>query len=523
MTRTQSRLSIPWLLGLASFALLGIIGLQGYWLRQSVVVKEEQFEAQVSEALASFSRKLQKQKDVSFLLDNVDLLTDPSNSLGELSADQLYKQPDSVSLRNYPSAEVPSNPGVPDGFDKLPGEGVEIVSSFSEQGKNYSSRGRVVVRTSVTSEGVRISRRIYQLDSVFLQIVQEEYAAGQPLENQITRQEIDSLLHAELSHFGIHLPYAFGIYDEEWLPALQSGEFDEQRVQFKVRLFPDRITTHQGVLGLYFPYKRSYLLRSIWGTLALGGLFTAAIVITFGSSLRTAMRQKRLSEMKTDFINNMTHEFKTPIATISLALDAMKNEKVRNDQERMRHYSELIRQENKRMNQQVEDVLRLAMLDRQELELDFEVFDLHDLIEDVQERFQLKLQKREGELKCELEALKSQVQADRQQMEAVLSNLLDNALKYSPEKPNITVRTTNVNNEIVVSVSDHGIGMSAETQRYIFDRFYRSETGNVHNIKGHGLGLAFVKGVLLVHDSNVHVKSSLGKGSTFSFNLKIHE
>jgi two-component system phosphate regulon sensor histidine kinase PhoR len=226
--------------------------------------------------------------------------------------------------------------------------------------------------------------------------------------------------------------------------------------------------------------------------------------------------------MKTDFINNMTHEFKTPIATISLALDAINNKKVIEDPEGVARYSELIRQENKRMNEQVENVLRLAMLDRKELEMHFTLIDLHELLSGAVERFRLKSDSRNAEITLDLAASSSFVKADRSHLESVIQNLLDNALKYSDGEPKILIQTANLKDELLVRISDQGLGMNAETVRHVFDRFYRAPSGNVHNIKGHGLGLAYVREVLSMHSSEIKVQSSLGRGSTFYFNLSVY-
>lgn len=506
---------------LASLALIGIIGLQAYWLRQSITVKEDQFRAQVSASLNDFTRLLEKRRDADFIYDNYEVMTDPTQALSDFGSERLYEHPDSMSLRTF-REDLQSHPGMPDTYGEA-NDGYEVVSSFSQSGQNFTSRGRVEIRKSVTDEGIRISRKIYQLDSMFLRIMKEEYSGQQPIEKFISKEQVDSLLKKFLSHHGVNLDFAFGIYDGEWLEALESDGFQPTKAQYSAQLFPNHLRPRQSSIHIHFPGRRSFLLRSIWGTLALGAIFTAIIVIAFGSSLRVAMRQKRLSEMKTDFINNMTHEFKTPIATISLALDAMKNPKVKGDPEKVTKYRDLIKQENIRMNQQVEDVLRLAMLDRRELEMQYESIDMHDLIEKVADRLTLKVESRNGSMSLDLSAKQHLVRVDIKQMEAVIQNLLDNALKYSPKDPKIKVTTTNAGRDLIVSVIDNGMGMKPETQRYIFDRFYRSETGNVHNIKGHGLGLAFVKGVLLMHNSRIQVKSALGQGSTFTFNLSTYD
>ena len=246
------------------------------------------------------------------------------------------------------------------------------------------------------------------------------------------------------------------------------------------------------------------------------------MVVAFVRVVQLALDQKKLSEMKTDFINNMTHEFKTPIATISLALDAINNKKVIEDPEGVARYSELIRQENKRMNEQVENVLRLAMLERKELEMNFTSVDMHEFLTEALERFRLKSDSRNATIHLDLAASNSGVKADRSHMESVIQNLLDNALKYSDGDPEIFIQTANLNDKLLVKIKDQGMGMSAETLRYVFERFYRAPTGNLHDIKGHGLGLAYVREVLIMHDSEIKVQSSLGKGSTFFFYLSTY-
>lgn len=519
MKRTRERRRFFLLTTTASLALLGIIGLQTHWLRASVRVKKEQLGTQVSAALTDFVRHLEKKRDADFIFDNYTLLSDPSTDFIR-AEDELYRTPDSQMVRPIGSGSLQGSSSRED--LSRSGNGYEVVSNFSQEGEDFSRQGRVVIRRSVTDQGIRVSRKIYHLDSLFIRMMKEEYADQQSLNGWLNRGEVDSLLYEFLEQHGVHLGFAFGLESDDWLPDLSSEGFAPEKSEFSARLFPNHLGQQQGKVHVYFPDQRLFLFRSVRASLLLGGFFTLVMVVAFVRVVQLALDQKKLSEMKTDFINNMTHEFKTPIATISLALDAINNKKVIEDPEGVARYSELIRQENKRMNEQVENVLRLAMLDRKELEMNFTSFDLHELLSGVVERFRLKSDSRNADIALDLAASSSFVKADHTHLESVIQNLLDNALKYSDGAPKILIQTANLKDELLVRIKDQGLGMNAETVRHVFDRFYRAPTGNVHNIKGHGLGLAYVHEILSMHGSEIKVQSSLGKGSTFYFNLSIH-
>jgi two-component system phosphate regulon sensor histidine kinase PhoR len=245
-------------------------------------------------------------------------------------------------------------------------------------------------------------------------------------------------------------------------------------------------------------------------------LFTLVMVLTFAFTLYTILRQKKLSDIKNDFINNMTHEFKTPIATISLALDALVNPKVRNDETKIDYYARIIKDENKRMHHQVEKVLQTAQMERNDLQLALEETDVHALIYKAIEPFQLHIAQRQGQLDLKLDADQPIIQADPEHLCNMIANLLDNANKYSPEAPKIVIQTATVANGVHIMIEDKGLGMTREAQQRVFDKFYRVPTGNVHNVKGFGLGLSYVKTMAEAHAGNIHVRSELGTGSKFT-------
>jgi two-component system phosphate regulon sensor histidine kinase PhoR len=222
-------------------------------------------------------------------------------------------------------------------------------------------------------------------------------------------------------------------------------------------------------------------------------VFTIIIITAFFLTVRALLRQKKLSEIKSDFINNMTHEFKTPLATISLAVDALKNEKVINDRDKMNYFTGIIKEENKRMNKQVETILQAALLDKQEVQLNLRKMHAHDLINSALNNINLQVEQVKGSLEINLAASKDLVMADEVHFTNLVSNLLDNAVKYSKENLHIKINTQTAGNQLKIKIEDNGIGMNKETVSRIFEKFYRAHTGNIHNVKGFGLGLSYVK------------------------------
>jgi two-component system phosphate regulon sensor histidine kinase PhoR len=227
------------------------------------------------------------------------------------------------------------------------------------------------------------------------------------------------------------------------------------------------------------------------------------------------LRQKKLARIKNDFINNMTHEFKTPIATISLAVDAMRNEKVISDQDKMNYFSSIIKEENQRMNRQVETILKASQLEKQEVELNLKPVHVHEIIKDVVDNFTLQLGEKKGVVEMVLEAENDLIDADEVHLSNLVNNLVDNAVKYSKENvpPHIKLATQTIGKKFVLRIEDNGIGMNRETLKRIFERFYRAHTGNIHNVKGFGLGLSYVKTIVEAHDGDIKAESTLGKAA----------
>ena len=265
------------------------------------------------------------------------------------------------------------------------------------------------------------------------------------------------------------------------------------------------------------------VLRSVAWSIVLVIVFTIIILAAFYVTVYTMLRQKKLSDIKNDFINNMTHEFKTPIATISLAVDALKNEKVMANKEKMSYFSGIIKEENQRMNKQVETILKASQFDKQENDLDLQPLHVHDVIEHVVDNFALQLHDKGGGAEMHLNAANDVIQGDEVHFTNLINNLIDNAVKYSKENVPIHIKiyTANENGRIAIKVEDNGIGMSRETQKRVFEKFYRAHTGNLHNVKGFGLGLSYVKSVTQSHNGNVKLESIIGKGTTFTVDFPV--
>lgn len=271
------------------------------------------------------------------------------------------------------------------------------------------------------------------------------------------------------------------------------------------------------VLYIQLPEDKNLIFREMGWIIVASIVFTIIIILAFVVTVRTLFNQKKLSEIKSDFINNMTHELKTPLATISLAIDALTNEKVIHDSEKIKIYSAMIKEENKRMNKQVEKILQAARLEKEEIKLNLQNLDTHQIITKVGHNILLQVQEKQGKLTLHLNATNPNIEADEVHFSNIIFNLLDNAMKYSEKPPVIDVTTLNTGNGMLsIKIKDNGIGMNKETQSRIFEKFYRAHTGNVHNVKGFGLGLSYVKAIVDAHDGKIRVESTPGKGSTFT-------
>jgi two-component system phosphate regulon sensor histidine kinase PhoR len=290
---------------------------------------------------------------------------------------------------------------------------------------------------------------------------------------------------------------------------------------YSIPIFADNEGNTKYQLLVSFPQKKKFLLTDLVGITLLSIIFTLIIIIAYSSALSQLIRQRHISEIKSDFINNMTHEFKTPIATINLALDAIKNPKIIDDKEKVFKYLQMIKDENKRMHAQVENVLRISKLEKKELNIIKESTNIHGVIEDAIEHVHLILEDRQGTITKHFDAIRSSVLLNEVHFINVIVNILENAIKYTPTVPKIEIITENVKDFVIIKVKDNGVGMSKVAQKRVFEKFYREHTGDIHDVKGHGLGLAYVKKIIDDHNGQIYVESEKGKGSTFIIKIPL--
>ncbi len=339
-----------------------------------------------------------------------------------------------------------------------------------------------------------------------------------------TDDEVQDIIHNALINNNIKSPFEYNITNifAYSIKASKHPPLVQTEGIIQIKLTAENYT-HQEILYLYLRENNNYIISSMGWMILASIVLTTIIISAFALTVRTLFNQKKLSEIKSDFINNMTHELKTPLATISLAVDALNNKKVINNEDQIRYYSGMIKDENKRMNKQVETILQAARIERQEISLNLERFDAHELIQQVTENLILQIQEKQGSLSMSLKAPRHFIMADEVHFSNIINNLLDNALKYSKQEvpPTIIIETVNNGNNLAIRIRDNGIGMNKETQARVFEKFYRAHTGNLHNVKGFGLGLSYVKAMVDAHHGRIKLDSTPGKGSVFIVSVPV--
>ncbi len=344
--------------------------------------------------------------------------------------------------------------------------------------------------------------------------------SDKPIEQKYDPAFLENILRRELKNSDVEMDYRYAVISfRGGKSRFISGDADfdhEKNNMYSHLLFPHALITGSDYLYIYFPNQMGYLWKSTGFLVIPSIILTLLIIAIFVITINIILRQKKISNIKNDFINNMTHELKTPISTISLASQMLHDSSVSNTPKTIEHVSNVIFQESKRLSFQVEKVLQMAVFNEGRLKLKFKEFNLNDLLKTVVQNSELKVQNKNGELFSKLKAKKTLIKGDEVHITNVMFNLIDNAVKYSLTEPQITITTENKKGFVIVSVKDNGIGIAKEHQKQIFERFYRVPTGNVHNVKGFGLGLSYVKKIIDVHQGHIMVDSALGKGTRFS-------
>jgi two-component system phosphate regulon sensor histidine kinase PhoR len=525
----MNKLFFRLLIVLMSLSLIGIILVQVYWFNSSFQNNEEQFRFHVQQAIGNVSNKLQKQEAYSFY-DKYNRYKDSTGKAPQkkdlLEFYYVQKNTRTNETIIYSNSIIAEDYSISSSVFNKKIDSVKLKNFSSKRTTEVYNNNKIdnssVQNNLIPDSKTQKSGNLDILDNAQFEIFFKDIAATMPIEERVSVEVIRKLLSNELDVFGIKTPFEFGIYSNSLATKIKSDKFKfDKNNTYSIPVFTDNEGSNNYQLLVSFPYKKKFLFSELLGITVLSIIFTLIIVIAYSSALNQLIRQRQISEIKTDFINNMTHEFKTPIATINLALDAIKNPKIIDDKEKVHRYLQMIRDENKRMHAQVENVLRISKLEKRELDISKESNNIHDIIDEAIEHINLIIEDRQGTITTHFDASRTTVLLNDVHFTNVIVNILDNAIKYSPEIPVIDIYTENVKDFVIIKIKDQGAGMSKVAQKRIFEKFYREHTGDLHNVKGHGLGLAYVKRIVEDHNGEVYVESEKGKGSTFIIKLPL--
>jgi two-component system phosphate regulon sensor histidine kinase PhoR len=500
------------LIVIMSVAMAVFISIQVYWIQNSLQLREANFKRSIDEAV-----------NIALLkLETIEYTRRTTESALQISSrDKNMLLPASSGILNASNLDtqgiqMPKQPQI---------ESKRIVSQFNGKAQPTDSDKNIkgTLPPNITknySEGVAL-RKQFMLNYLMNKSLKEE--ENKDIETRISVGLIDTLLKMEFLSKGISIDYEFGVFspDRNKIVLEKTGNYHDELLfkGFPFPLFSGSAIATRDFLLLYFPQQGKYNLQSLWGMMMVSFLLVLVIIAAFSYSVFTIIRQRKLSELKNDFINNMTHEFKTPISTISLACQALSDKDIPRSTEMYTDYINIIGDENHRLGEMAEKILQTAILEKGSLHLRPEAIDVHQLISDAIHKIAIQIEIRDGIITQSLKAEYPLIKADKVHLSNVVFNLLDNANKYSPRKPQIMVSTADAENGIYIRVTDKGMGISKANLKRIFEKLYRVPTGDVHNVKGFGLGLSYVKFIAEKHGGTISVESEPGKGSTFTMFL----
>ncbi|MBO5602992.1 MAG: HAMP domain-containing histidine kinase [Prevotella sp.] len=502
------------------FSFLALLYLQLRYIEEMVTMKKEQFDESVSKALNQASRNLELNETLRYLEKDVN------------ETERRAQRQDSIGTRS----------GVPDGTVQqshqysVVGKDGTIYSSFELKtiAMKPSSVPKAMILRNDKNSQLEVSKKMQQivknryvyqkalLDEVIYSILYT--ASEKPLRERINFKMLDQDLKAELMNNGINIPYHFTVNTQDGREVYRCPDYSDKGEEYTYSqvLFRNDPQNKMGVVKIHFPDMDSYIFSSV-RFISPSIIFTIVLLVTFIITLVLVFRQKRISEIKNDFINNMTHELKTPIASISLAAQMLNDKSVNKSPQMMSHLGGIINDESKRLRFLVERVLQMSMFDKKKTTFKKKLLDLNELVETISHSFTLRVEHTGGKIYTEIGAVDSTIYVDEVHFQNVINNLLDNAVKYrKPDTPLVLhLKTWNDKDRLYCSIKDNGIGMKKEDQKKIFDKFYRVHTGNVHDVKGFGLGLAYVKQIVELHKGDIKVESDKDKGTTFTISLPI--
>ncbi len=494
-----------------------LLGLQLKYIQEMANMKKEQFDESVNRALYQASRNLELNETLRYLEKDVHKAERIAQRVDEKMANDgqksgsgsVYAMPekDSTSYSSFELKTLSSNP------NQAP------KAMILRTDKNSNTEASRSLKEIVKN------RYVYQkalLDEVVMTMLYS--ASDKPLKERVNFKQLDQDLKSELINNGIKIPYHFTVSTQDGREVYRCPDYTDDGIEYTYAqtLFRNDPSSKMGVVRVHFPDINSYIYSSVRFMIP-SVVFTFILLITFIFTIVVIFRQKRYSEIKNDFINNMTHELKTPIASISLAAQMLGDDSVTKSEKMMKHLVGVVDDETKRLRFLVEKVLQMSMFDRQKASFKKKHLDLNEMVETAANSFGLRVEATGGKIYVEVEAIDSAIYVDEVHFQNMIFNLMDNAVKYrKADQPiDIYLKTWNDSQHLYLSVRDTGIGMKKDDLKKIFDKFYRVHTGNVHDVKGFGLGLAYVKKVIDLHDGEIKVESIYGKGTTFTIKLPV--
>ncbi len=502
-----------------ALSFMGLLYLQLTYMRSMTRMKREQFDESVNRALYQASRNLELNETLRFLEKDIN-----ATERKAYRQDSIGRNAEDGSWQESHQFSVAGNDGTI--YSSFELKTITVKPASMPKGIILNNDKNAISEASRSMQEIIRNRYVYQralLDEVVYSILYT--ASTKPLRERINFKQLDQDLKAELMNNGIDIPYHFIVSTSDGreiyrCPDFESGGSDKVYTQ---TLFRNDPQAKMGVLKVNFPDMGSYILSSVAFMLP-SLIFTLVLLFTFIFTIFLVFRQKKLSEIKNDFINNMTHELKTPISSISLASQMLNDKSVKKSEAMLNHLGGVIGSESKRLRFLVEKVLQMSMFDRQKAIYNRKDVDINEMVETIAKTFKLRVEHTNGHIMTDIEAVDSTVNVDEMHFQNVIFNLMDNAVKYCRQEVPIElfIKTWNPDDRHVsIMIEDNGMGIKRENLKKIFDKFYRVHTGNVHNVKGFGLGLAYVKQMVDIHEGDIKVESELKKGTTFTITLPI--
>lgn len=507
-------------------ALGGLISIQFTWVKQSYSVREEKFDQGVMIALNAVTQQLERNEAVLYFSQTG--LPDFGKAMSKI-----YDTVQSIKTFNPKFTLIDSigQHAMKFGFTDTSGAFISKFYGSIEYLQDHAKGLHSVVQGEVKKfqtpeerEKELIEYQFRKYNRMFQDLAMQFMLEDKCLKDKLNQSLVELLLKTEFAKEGIDTNFQYAVFDN-YMDKKLFGNLDKiNKEQFSsyysIPLFPNDFYENSGILIVNFPDKDSFIFKSMWLMLSASLAFIMIIVAAFSGALYIIFQQKKLDELKTDFINNMTHEFKTPVSTISLASQMLLNERVQENKEKIRSYAHIIEEENKRLSGHIENVLQVARLDKGDFKLKKESINVHQLLNDITDSLSLRLQNENGVLVKRLNATNFHIEGDKFHLTNAFYNLFDNAIKYRSDlDPEIEVCTRSSKHGIFITIRDNGIGISKENLKRVFEKFYRVPTGNIHNVKGFGLGLSYVKIIMNAHGGDISVDSELGKGSEFEIYL----